>query len=459
MQDVDGGRGSNVVGIVHGSRANASTHPFVMVSAHFDSVPSGPGATDDGVGAAVVVEAFRVFVENLKTQRPVCDVLFVLVDGEEVSLRGSSHFMKTTYGRRARVVINLEGSGAPSSEYLIRTNSPWIASLYARHAPHPAAYSITEILFTIFGRGQTDAQEYRRNGAHVVDLVFVENRFVYHTQDDSIDSVALGSLQHEGDNILSLLRSASSAGLPDAFAYVGYGSAIFSGSLYFTVLRSIVWCSSRLTFQLVAGFFTIVALISLVKNCKARFRALLQEANRVTIGILSGMLLQAIAAVVFVQSRDVTSWYWSANTIRVLHPAVWLLLIVSLMHKCRPSEADDVCKGCLFVAVVLNLILIVYIPELACASIWVLLPAVVPAISLLLHRLSDWFQHDPDRAHMGTEMQSSICFLFAVIGLLLALDNVLSWIPPFLYYLDAMRSPAVVAEISKHNNRNIIVVL
>jgi putative aminopeptidase FrvX len=58
------------------------------VTAHYDSVPAGPGASDDGVGTAVVLELAREMARR-KTEN---DFIFLITDGEETGLRGAYAF-------------------------------------------------------------------------------------------------------------------------------------------------------------------------------------------------------------------------------------------------------------------------------------------------------------------------------------------------------------------------------
>jgi len=61
----------------------------VVIGGHFDSVPAGPGANDNGSGTAVTLELARVLA-----QQPTPFTLkFVAFDGEEIGLLGSAHFV------------------------------------------------------------------------------------------------------------------------------------------------------------------------------------------------------------------------------------------------------------------------------------------------------------------------------------------------------------------------------
>ena len=78
----------NIIGEIPGSDPKAG---YVMAGAHFDSWVAGDGATDNGAGSAVVMEAARI----LKTlgMRPKRTIKFVLWSGEEQGLLGSRAYV------------------------------------------------------------------------------------------------------------------------------------------------------------------------------------------------------------------------------------------------------------------------------------------------------------------------------------------------------------------------------
>ncbi len=77
-----GGTGYNVVGeLGSGSRQ-------IVIGAHRDSVPAGPGAVDNGAGTATVMEIARIFAS--KCEQFVTDndyrIIFALFDSEEIGI-------------------------------------------------------------------------------------------------------------------------------------------------------------------------------------------------------------------------------------------------------------------------------------------------------------------------------------------------------------------------------------
>jgi Zn-dependent M28 family amino/carboxypeptidase len=75
----------------------------VMLGAHFDSWHSGTGATDNGCGSAVMMEAVRLLQQLIAEtgKRPRRTIRIALWSGEEQGLRGSRAYCTEHFGTRA----------------------------------------------------------------------------------------------------------------------------------------------------------------------------------------------------------------------------------------------------------------------------------------------------------------------------------------------------------------------
>ncbi len=84
---------ANIIGEIPGGRKKDEV---VMIGAHFDSWHAGTGATDNGVGSAVMIEVMRI----LKTLNLAMDrtVRIGLWSGEEQGLYGSEAYVKKHFG-------------------------------------------------------------------------------------------------------------------------------------------------------------------------------------------------------------------------------------------------------------------------------------------------------------------------------------------------------------------------
>jgi len=76
----------------------------VLLVAHYDSVPAGPGVADDGSGVSAILEIARI----LKARpAPRNDVIFLISDAEEVGLMGAGAFAgEHPLMEKVRVVLN-----------------------------------------------------------------------------------------------------------------------------------------------------------------------------------------------------------------------------------------------------------------------------------------------------------------------------------------------------------------
>jgi hypothetical protein len=90
----------------------------VLVNAHFDSVPSGFGATDDGVGVITVLQLISYFSHPQNT--PKRGVVALLNNGEEDYLNGAYAFSQHPISSFPHTFLNLEGAGAGGRAVLFR---------------------------------------------------------------------------------------------------------------------------------------------------------------------------------------------------------------------------------------------------------------------------------------------------------------------------------------------------
>lgn len=76
---------------------------ILTLTAHFDSVPAGPGAYDNMSGAAIIMELCRYFSEH----RPRRTMEFVWFGAEEEGLLGSRYYVKAHKDELSRHMLNM----------------------------------------------------------------------------------------------------------------------------------------------------------------------------------------------------------------------------------------------------------------------------------------------------------------------------------------------------------------
>ena len=239
----------NIIARVNGS----SNTKAVLLTAHYDSVPTGPGASDDGTGVASMLETLRA----LKAGPPLKnDVVFLFADGEEIDLLGAQAMVnKTPAVDDIGLVLNFEarGSSGPSLMFETSDGNQRLIEEFAKAAPRPLTNSV---LFEIYKRlpNDTDFSVYKQAGLPGANFAHIDQSPHYHTQLDSVTTLNEGSLQHQGSYALALTRHFGNLALPVA----ANGNAVYFDVLSAFVIRYPVSGVAPLTALIVALFATVV---------------------------------------------------------------------------------------------------------------------------------------------------------------------------------------------------------
>ena len=196
--------GATVSNVMARLQGEASTRP-VMLAAHYDSVPSGPGASDDGSGAATLLETARALESGPRLPN---DVIFLFTDGEELGLLGAQAFVNEhPWAREPGVVLNFEARGAcgPSILFETSSNNGWLMRQFAGAAPSPVTASFAGEVYKRLPYG-TDFTVFKRAGLAGLNFAYVGCFPRYHTLGDSVKNLDPRSLQHQGSYALALAR-------------------------------------------------------------------------------------------------------------------------------------------------------------------------------------------------------------------------------------------------------------
>lgn len=177
----------------------------IVLMAHYDSVPAGPGSSDDESGVATVLETVRA----LKGTKSLHPVLALISDGEEGGLLGANAFLQNA-ALKARVgaVVNVEARGTKGPSLLFQT-SPGdgrLIDLYAHSVPVPATSSLYAEIYK-FLPNDTDLTLFIRAGFPSFNFAFADNVRYYHSPLDTRANLAPATLQMQGDNMLGVARA------------------------------------------------------------------------------------------------------------------------------------------------------------------------------------------------------------------------------------------------------------
>lgn len=185
----------------------------VLLMAHTDSVPAGPGAADDGSGVAMLLETIRAMhARHFSAKHPIT-ALFT--DGEEVDLLGASAYLKDRTDRdEIGVVINLEARGNQGPSFLFQTSAgnSKLIDLYAASVKEFATSSLYPEIYKYL---PNDTDLTPMLAAHIpgYNFSFIGNVAEYHTARDRLENLDPRSIQQQGQDALGLAMTLSGADL------------------------------------------------------------------------------------------------------------------------------------------------------------------------------------------------------------------------------------------------------
>jgi len=300
----------------------AEGQPAVLVAAHYDSVPAGPGASDDGVGIAAELEIARALTT---LPRPRHSIIFLADEGEEAGLLGARAFVDAhPWAGDVRAVVNLDARGASGSSLMFETGSAneWAVRLYKEGAARPAASSI---FYSVYKRlpNDTDFSIFKSHGWQGLNFAFVGGVAQYHTPLDNLANVSGASVQHQGENALTAVERLANADI---------SSPPSGGAVYFDIFERAmaVWRAER-GLELALGaalvlFFEIGWMVRSKRLLRREFRLGLR-ASAVIIAA-TGVLALGLQWVVWLAGGMPVNW--------VAHPlpletAFWALPVVVIV--------------------------------------------------------------------------------------------------------------------------------
>jgi hypothetical protein len=184
----------------------------LLLNAHYDSTDVGPGAADDGIGVATLLEVASK-LKGRPLERPI---ILLFNEGEELGLIGARAFLADPLSRNVDSLVNLEARGVRGPVNMFETSRPNAAAiaLFAKAVSHPVANSLSTDVYRLMPN-YTDVNSFAERGWLTLNLAPIGNETRYHSPGDDVAALDPATLQHMGDQTLALAE-ALAGGIPAA---------------------------------------------------------------------------------------------------------------------------------------------------------------------------------------------------------------------------------------------------
>jgi hypothetical protein len=181
--------------------ADPAAKDAVLLAAHYDSVPAGPGASDDGVGVANLLEIARILTVLPARRHPI---VLLVTDGEEPGLLGALLFTREhRLANRVWAAVNMDtrGVSGPSLMFETGTANAWLMRMYSAATLEPITNSLCYVVYKMLPNN-TDFTVFKAASYQGFNFAFIGDVAHYHTPLDSFAYASAGTIQHQGDNAL-----------------------------------------------------------------------------------------------------------------------------------------------------------------------------------------------------------------------------------------------------------------
>lgn len=207
-------KSKNILARIKGSGSSQA----LMLLSHYDSAPhsSSPGASDNAVGVATILEGIRAFIHNKTPHKN--DIIILFSDAEELGLNGAALFVtQSGWASQTGLVLNFEARGTAGPSYMLMEvaggNSAMVKGFQDAKTTFPVANSLMYSVYKMLPN-DTDLTVFREQaGIQGFNFAFIDDHFNYHTAQDDIDHLDQRSLQHQGSYLMPLLKHFSNENL------------------------------------------------------------------------------------------------------------------------------------------------------------------------------------------------------------------------------------------------------
>ncbi|KAL0085964.1 hypothetical protein J3Q64DRAFT_1739498 [Phycomyces blakesleeanus] len=289
-----------------------NTDEALLINAHYDSVSTSHGVTDNGMGVAVAIELARYFIKH----PPHNTLVFLFNNFEEAGLIGAEQFIRHPWWSTIKLFVNLEGTGAGGRALLFRGNNlkavHALASSPSAHYVHGSTLG-NDLLTAGLLKSDTDYSTFTANGVPGLDIAFYTPRAFYHTSRDDLVHTTPNALQHMGQMALGAVR-----GIDESDEHL-LGSPTSENMVFFDVFGRFMIVYSFETCQIInIVALVLVPLIALVWNIvslrsvdgfRNKSRAFLKRIHIALQGLVATLIAAALIALFVVAGSAFTLYF------------------------------------------------------------------------------------------------------------------------------------------------------
>jgi hypothetical protein len=230
---ISAGRPENIRATITGTKSTKT----ILVAAHYDSVATGPGASDNASAVAAALETIRALRAGPPLQN---DIAFLFTDGEESGLLGAKAFAENSKElANIGMVLNFDARGTSGQDLMFEMGpeSGRLLQEFAHVAPYPSASSLGYEIYKHLPN-DTDFTAFKRAGIPGLNFAFLNGYAYYHTARDDVRNVDSRTMQQMGSNMLALVRCFASQNLANI---KGPDMVFFNIPGWILVRYSIAW--------------------------------------------------------------------------------------------------------------------------------------------------------------------------------------------------------------------------
>ena len=309
----------NIIVKVQGS----SPSKGILLSAHYDSVPAGPGVSDATTAVGTLLETARLLS---RSDQPKNTIVFLFNEGEEYGLMGAKAFMdQHPLAKEVHIALNIEARGTTGKSVMFETgeDSGWLVDIYAKTTPSALTSSLFYEAYKVLPN-DTDLTIFKQGDLQGLNFAHAENLPHYHTPLDNLEQLNLGSLQHHGDNVWGVLKTIKDLDLTNTDA----GNLVYTDVLSLLVISWPESLNLALTLLMI-GLFIVIRMLA-IKQFNITRGSIFFSLFVILISVIAGAAISfGLQSLVQVLSGNNTPWLSNELSMRF---ALWFGILAAMVY-------------------------------------------------------------------------------------------------------------------------------